>query len=231
MLPNNPGAHQYKMTQAQHKLVMHLLKIVEPFVGPTISYHNIARLPTETLDNIVSHVDLKDDLLSLALTCRRIRDVIISRHFDYRVIKAKVSSTRVWHHLTVYRGLARNVRWLEIMDESNSETELTVPPKITTTDADVESTHDELDRPAVLEKLFISAIAGMHGLQSFKWSQSRTRSLVSIERLWPTLRNCLQLSLVDLNDNTIFLPPEDKDIEEEDGSSHTDEDTVVRSRL
>ena len=67
----------------------------------------------------------------------------------------------------------------------------------------------------------------MHGLQSFKWT--RTNSLISIESLWPTLLNCPRLSLVDVDDSTMFLPLEDQDTEEEGGSNHADEDTIVRS--
>ena len=43
---------------------MHLLTIVEPFVGPTISSHNITRMLNEILGEIASYVDLKRDLLS-----------------------------------------------------------------------------------------------------------------------------------------------------------------------
>lgn len=225
-LPSNPGAHQYKMTPDEHKLTMHLLTIVEPFVGPTISRNNITRMPNEILDEIASYVDLKRDLLSLALTCHRMRDVFLPNHFRYRVVKAKVSSMRVWHHLAVCRASARKVRRLEIMDERGSESEIIIPPNITTTDADVETTYDGLDLPAEQEKLLVSAVAEMHGLQSFKWS--RAHSLISIESLWHTLLNCPQLSLVDLNDNAMFLPLEDQDTGEEGESSHTDEDTIVR---
>jgi hypothetical protein len=227
LLPNNPGAHQYKMTPDEHKLTMHLLTIVEPFVGPTISHHNITRMPNEILDEIASHVDLKRDLLSLALTYHRMRDVFLPNHFRYRVVKAKVSSMRVWHHLAVCCASARKVRRLEIMDERSSESEIIMPPDITNTDADVESTYDGLDLPAKQEKLLVSAVAEMHGLQSFKWS--RTHSLISIESLWPTLLNCPQLSLVDLNENTMFLPLEDQNTEEGGGSNRADEDTIVRS--
>jgi len=228
-LPNNPGAHRYKMTPDEHRLTMHLLTIVEPFVGPTISHHNITRMPNEILDEIASYVDLKRDLLSLALTCHRMRDVFLPNHFRYRVVKAKVSSMRVWHHLAACRASAQKVRRLEIMDERSSESEIIIPPNIATTDADVESTYDGLDLPAEQEKLLVSAVAEMHGLQSFKWS--RTHSLISIESLWPTLLNCPQLSLVDLNDNTMFLPLEDQDPEEGGGNNYAEEDTIVRSLL
>jgi len=228
LLPTKPGGCQYKMTPEEHKLSMHLLMIVEPFVGTTPSRRNISRQPTEILDNVAFFVDSKRDLLSLALTCQRMHSVVFPRHFDYRVVKAKVSSLRVWSHLVVHRGLARHIRRLEIMDERSLESEI-VPSGITTTDSDVESTDDELEIHAKQEKLLVSAVSRMHSLQSFKWSC--THSLISIASLWPTLLKCPQLSLVDLNDNTMFLAPEDQDSEEEGGSSRAKKTPIVRPYL
>jgi hypothetical protein len=225
LLPAKLGGCQYKMTPEEHKLSMHLLMIVEPFVGTTPSRRNISRQPTEILDNVAFYVDSRRDLLSLALTCQRMHSVVFPRHFDYRVVKAKVSSIRVWNHLIVHRGLARHVRRLEIMDERSLESEI-IPSGITTTDTDVESTDDELEIHAKQEKLLVTAVARMHSLQSFKWS--RAHSLVSIANLWPTLFKCPQLSLVDLNDNTMFLPLEDQDSEEEGGSNRARKTPVVR---
>ena len=228
LLPTKFGGCQYKMTPEEHKLSMHLLMIVEPFVGATPSRRNIARQPTEILDNIAFYVDSKRDLLSLALTCQRMHSVVFPRHFDYRAVKAKVSSIRVWNHLIVHRGLARHVRRLEIMDERSLESEI-IPPGISTTDTDVESTDDELEIHAKQEKLLVSAVARMCSLQSFKWSC--THSLISIASLWPTLLKCPLLSLVDLNDNTMFLPLKDQDSEEEGGSNHAKKTPVVRPYL
>jgi hypothetical protein len=225
-LPTKLGGCQYKMTPEEHRVSMHLLMIVEPFVGATPSRRNIARQPTEILDNVAFYVDSKRDLLSLALTCQRMHSVIFPRHFDYRVVKAKVSSIRVWNHLIIHRGLARHVRRLEILDERSLESEI-VPSGITATDTDVESTDDELEIHVKQEKLLVSAVARMHSLQSFKWSC--THSLISIATLWPTLLKCPQLSLVDLNDNTMFLPLEDQDSSEDEGaSSHIKKVPILR---
>ena len=228
LLPTKLGGCQYKMSPEEHKLSMHLLTILEPFVGTTPSRSNISRQPTEILDNVAFYVDSKRDLLSLALTCQRMHSVVFPRHFDYRVIKAKVSSIRVWNHLIVHRGLARHVRRLEIMDERSLESEI-VPSGIISTDTDVESTDDELEIHAKQERLLVSAVARMYSLQSFKWSC--THSLISIASLWPTLLKCPQLNLVDLNDNTMFLPSDDQDSEEESGSNRTKKTPVVRLYL
>lgn len=227
-LPTKLGGCQYKLTLEEYKLSMHLLMIVEPFVGATPSRHNISRQPTEILDNIAFYVDSRRDLLSLALTCQRMRSVVFPRHFDYRIVKAKVSSIRVWNHLIVHRGLARHVRRLEILDERSLEPEI-VPSGITATDTDVESTDDELEIHTKQERLLLSAVTRMHSLQSFKWSC--THSLISIASLWPTLLRCPLLNLVDLNDNTMFLPLVEQDSEEEGGSNRARKAPIVRSYI
>lgn len=225
-LPSNPGEHRYRMNQNEHKVVMHLLTIVEPFVGPTVHDRKLTLLPTETLDNIASLVYSRSDLQSLAHTCRRMYDVVIRRHFDYRVIKAKIGSKRVWHHLSIHSGLARNIRHLEILDESSSDAETRIPSSITITDADVEDRWDGADLLAQWEKAIVCAIAGMQGLESFAWSQSRARSFISLETLWSTLCSLPRLTVVDLNDSPIFKPMDDEEPEEE-GGNNADEGTVV----
>ena len=227
-LPTKVGGCQYKMTPEEHKLSMHLLTIIEPFVGATPSRCNISRQPTEILDNVAFYVDSKRDLLSLALTCQRMHSVVFPRHFDYRIVKAKVSSIRVWNHLIVHRGLARHVRRLEILDERSLESEI-IPSGITTTDTDVESTDDELEIHTKQEKLLVSAVARMHSLQSFKWSC--THSLISIASLLPVLFKCPLLNHVDLNDNTMFSPVEDQDSEEEGRDGPTKKAPIVRPQL
>ena len=229
-LPNNPGKHRYRMNQVEHKAVMHLLTIVEPFVGPTVHDRKLTRLPTETLDNIASLVYSKSDLRSLAYTCRRMHDIVIHRHLDYHTIKTRIGSKRVWHHLSIHPGLARNTRHLEILDESSSDAETRIPSSITITDADVENIWDGSDLLVQWEKTIISAIAGMQGLESFVWSQSRARPFILLETLWPTLCSLPLLTVVDLNDNPIFKPVNDTEPEEE-GGNNADEGTVVRPCL
>lgn len=153
-------------------------------------------------------------------------DVVFHHHFEYRVVKARANSTRVWHCLTVHRTLARNVRHLEIADRESSEI---IPTSITATGGDGGNTQDESNLSAKQKQLLVSAIAEMHDLQSLKWSH--TDSLILIGSLWLALPNCPNLFHVGLNDNTLFSPPKDQDPEEEGGNSHVDKDTAVRSYL
>ncbi|TFK84030.1 hypothetical protein K466DRAFT_602354 [Polyporus arcularius HHB13444] len=203
-LPSRLGGCQYKLTPEEHKLTLHLLTVVEPFVGlaPCASRRALARQPTEILDAIAFHIDGKRDLLSLALSCKRLYSIVFPRHFEYRVIKCKASALSVWNHLVVHRSLARNVRRVEILDERAGEAEQAVPSDIMTTDTDMESTDDELALHDKQERFVVSALGRMTALQSFKWSCNH--SLVAFERVWPALVKCQTVSEVEVNDNLIF---------------------------
>ncbi|KAH9948041.1 hypothetical protein B0H21DRAFT_821386 [Amylocystis lapponica] len=200
-LPARIGGCQFKLSPDEHKLSLHLLAIVEPFVGLSQSRRTLTRQPTEILDAIVFHIDAKHDLLALALSCRRMHAVVFPRHYDYRVIRCKASSLRVWNHLVVHRALARNVRRLEILDERAAEPEL-VPADITASDTDLESTDDELGLHAKHGRFLIAALARMTALDSLVWSCNH--SLVSIDNVWPTILKCHTLRQVELNDNVVF---------------------------
>lgn len=202
-LPTRLGGCQYKLTPDEHVLSMHLLSIVEPFVGVAESQRSFTRQPTELLDAIVGHVDSKQDLLALALSCKRLHGIVFPRHFDYRVVRGKISSLRLWNHLVVNRALARNVRVLEILDERATEREL-IPSDIMTTDTDMESTDDELGMHAKHERYLLSALARMTTLRSFAWSCNH--SPISMEHIWPVLLKCQTMSHIEINDNLLFAP-------------------------
>ncbi|KAG6370560.1 hypothetical protein JVT61DRAFT_11354 [Boletus reticuloceps] len=202
-LSSRIGGCQYKFTPDEHKLSLHLLTIVEPFVGLSPSGRTLTRQPTEILDAIVSHVDSKRDLLSLALSCHRLHAVIFPRHYYYRVVCAKASSLCLWSHLVVNRALAHNVRTLEIVDERSSKS-LVLPPDIMNTDTDVESSDDELVLHSKQERLLTSALTKMTGLRSFRWSCNH--SMISMDNVWAALMKCQTLSQVTISDNVVFLP-------------------------
>lgn len=200
-LPGRMGGCQFKLTPEEHKLSVHLLGIVEPFVGLSQERRTLTRQPTELLDAIVVHVDSKRDLLSLALSCKRLHSIVFPRHYDYRVIKAKVSSLRLWNHFIVNRSLAKNVRILEILDERSTGPEL-LPADILGTETDLESTDDELGLHAKQERFLSSALSRMTTLRSFIWSCNH--SPISIDNIWPSLLKCQSLGQININDNLIF---------------------------
>ncbi|KAJ7503195.1 hypothetical protein B0H11DRAFT_1711786 [Mycena galericulata] len=201
-LPSRIGGCQFKLTPEEHKLSLHLLNIVEPFVGLAPSRRTITRQPTEILDSIAFHVDSKRDLLSLALSCQRMHDIVFPRHFHYRHIRCKVSSLSVWNHLMVHRSLARNVRRLEILDERVASTELLIPSDILNSDTDMDSTDDELGMHEKQERFLVGALGKMTSLASFTWACNH--SPISIDNVWPTLLKCHTLQEVDISDNLAF---------------------------
>ncbi|KAM5541883.1 hypothetical protein V8D89_004612 [Ganoderma adspersum] len=205
LLPSRLGSCHLKLAPAEHALALHLLAVVEPFVGlaPCESRRVLVRQPTEVLDAIAFHVESARDLRALALTCRRLHAVVVPRHAEYRVVRAKASQLALWHHLAVHRALARNVRRLEILDERAPAGDVVVPPGIGATDTDMESTDDELGMHAKQERFLVSALRQMSALTAFRWRCSH--SLVAFERVWPVLVRCAPgLREVEVNDNLVF---------------------------
>jgi hypothetical protein len=227
-LASRVGGCQYKLTQEEHRLSMHLLKIVEPFVGTAPSRRTLTRQPTEILDSIVFYVDSKRDLLALGLSCKRMHSVIFPRHFDYRTIRCKVSTISVWNHLIVHRSLARNVRRIEILDERSTEAN-SVPPGIMVTDTDLESSDDELGLHAKQERFLVSALTKMTALQSFTWSCNH--SPISIDNVWPTLLKCRSLREVEINDNLVFNPHPSEQQDEAGSDSNVNSSVKARRSI
>ena len=230
LLPSRLGSCHLKLAPAEHTLALHLLAVVEPFVGlaPCESRRVLVRQPTEVLDAIAFHVESARDLRALALTCRRLHAVVVPRHAEYRVVRAKASQLALWHHLAVHRALARNVRRLEILDERAPAGDVVVPPGIAATDTDMESTDDELGMHAKQERFLVSALRQMSALTAFRWSCSH--SLVAFERVWPVLVRCAPgLREVEVNDNLMFQALEVAE-EETTGQSRKQRQVVVCAR-
>ena len=229
-LPSRIGGCQYKLTPAEHALSLHLVSIIDPFI-----YHGLRALappqnqaasyivglinqPTEILDAIIFHIDSRKDLLNVALGCKRLHDIVFPRHFEYRVIRCKVSSISVWNHLILHRSLARNVRRLEILDERSSATTgtgtggafikgraMAIPKNIPQGDTDLECTDDELSMHVKQEKYLAAALVRMTGLREFQWSCNH--SPISIAHVWPTLMmRAANLQVMNIYDNLVFAP-------------------------
>ncbi|KAK1224019.1 hypothetical protein PQX77_013080 [Marasmius sp. AFHP31] len=220
-LSSRIGGCQYKLSPEEHKLSLHLLGIVEPFIGSSAPSRRtlITRQPTEILDSIVFHVESRDDLRNLALSCHRMHSIVAPRHIEYRVIRSKVSSISLWNHLIVNRSLAKNVRRLEVMDERSAECEI-VPSGITVSDTDLESTDDEIGIGGIhskQEKFLVGALNRMTHLAQFVWNSNH--SPISVDRIWPALLNRPSLRDVEINDNLVFSPlKEDEEDSDEESS-------------
>jgi len=244
-LPSRIGGCQYKLTQAEHALSLYLISILDPFVyhgaralvpkpvssAPRTSPFGLVDQPTEIIDAILFHVDSRKDLLNIGLGCKRLYDIVFPRHYDYRVIRCKVSSISVWNHLVHHRSLARNVRKLEILDErasSRQRNPVCVPRGILQGDTDLESTDDELSMHAKQERFLAAALVRMTGLKEFKWSCNH--SPISIAHIWPTLMmRAVNLNSMDICDNLIFSPKAVQDDDEDSGTESESEGEAGRT--
>lgn len=202
-LISNSARSRYSMTPEEHKLSLHLLTVIEPFVNASPmsiddARRTMTRQPNEILDMIAFHIDSRKDLLALALTCQRLRDVVLPRHLEYRVIHCKPSSEKVWRHLITHPLLACNVRRLQIMDERSHDPEL-IPTRVGE-ESDVPSGGVEMH--AQQQRLIVGALARMTTLTSFSWGCNN--SLISFDDVSPTLFTCDMLKEVEICDNLMF---------------------------
>ncbi|THH10617.1 hypothetical protein EW145_g1199 [Phellinidium pouzarii] len=189
-LPSMIGGCRFKMSEEEQKLSMHLLTIADD----CRAFHWVIAF--------TSYLDVRD-LLALALSCKRMHDVIFPRHYEYRVIRCKISNIAIWSHLAGNRALAANVRHLEILDERSTESIL-IPSDVLITDTELESSDDELVMHDKQGQLFMSALSKMASLGVFVWSCNH--SLISLHSIWPTLLKCHSLKSVEINDNLVFGP-------------------------
>ncbi|KDR76706.1 hypothetical protein GALMADRAFT_453238 [Galerina marginata CBS 339.88] len=268
-LPSRIGGCQYKLTQPEHALCLHLVGVLDPFVyhgvralapsstsgsGPNMPPALLIQQPTEILDAILGHVDSKKDLLSVGLGCKRLWDVVFPRHWEYRVIRCKVSSVSVWNHLVKHKSLARNVRRLEIIDErapsssssptaSSQNLGMLVPSGILQSDTDLETTDDEysslLSLHAKHERYFCAALARMTGLKELRWACNHSPVSITHPGVWNTLVRVSVGGLREMvvSDNLVFAPglgapgEESSSDSEESGESEPEEDGAGKKKL
>lgn len=137
------------------------------------------------------------------------------RHYEYRTIRCKLSSLSVWHHLSVQRSLALNVRNLEVLDERGS-IPLLIPSGVVKSDTELESSDDELHLHDKHAKLFMSAMARMTALDKFIWSGC---SPIPLDDVWTSLLKLSCLKSVEFRDNQLFSQGIDHDNEESSPSA------------
>ncbi|KIJ23976.1 hypothetical protein M422DRAFT_99930, partial [Sphaerobolus stellatus SS14] len=73
-------------------------------------------LPLELLEWAISCIELPNDLLYLACTCRALSKLVIPHHLEYRHIRTDASNQTLWDHLASKPGLASRVHHLELRD-------------------------------------------------------------------------------------------------------------------
>jgi len=205
-LLNNAARPGYRISPDEHKLSLHLLTTIEPFISAAPMDKDeatrlLTRQPNEILDMIAFHIDGRRDLLALALTCRRLRDIVLPRHLEYRDIHCKPSSDKVWRHLIAHPLLACQVRRLHILDNRSREPEII--PSRADEEPDIPLCGLALHKEH--ERLILEALAKMTTLTSFYWACHN--SPICFEDVSPTLFTCEMLKEVEISDNQMFNLP------------------------
>lgn len=231
-LLNNTARTGHKISSEDHKLSLRLLSIIEPFISlhpvDESQIATLTRQPNEILDMIAFHIDNRKDLLSLALTCQRLRDIVLPRHLEYRFIQCRPSSERLWRHLIAHPLLACNVRRLHIIDEMSKDVEV-IPSRVAEETPVVEARNQELDRHIIHQCLIIEALARMTTLTTFSWSCNS--SLITFDDVSPTLFTCEMLKEVDITDNHIFSARSINGFEQNEGTSLARNQLASRSQI
>ncbi|TFK67674.1 hypothetical protein BDN72DRAFT_842759 [Pluteus cervinus] len=83
---------------------------------PLVTLTSFAR---ETIEEILSHIDLRIDLINFACTSRIAASHVIPRHLEYRVLKIGSTAPTLWAHLAFRPDLALNVRAVAFTSRTN----------------------------------------------------------------------------------------------------------------
>ncbi|KDQ53348.1 hypothetical protein JAAARDRAFT_61375 [Jaapia argillacea MUCL 33604] len=71
-------------------------------------------MPTELVDRVIDYVDERPDVLSLALTCRHLNDILIPDHLRYRKLLISLDRLDTLETVIARPYLGRNIRILRV---------------------------------------------------------------------------------------------------------------------
>ncbi|GJJ12780.1 hypothetical protein Clacol_007025 [Clathrus columnatus] len=155
-------------------------------------------------DEIAYLLHSTKDLLSLALTCRTLKNLIIPDHIEYRHIHCHIRREDVWEHLECRPRLTRGVRSLHLLTEY--PTDLIRLPVILeprhyketnkTSGSDVPKwnlrskvTKENLD-------MFLRSLSHMTLLREFEWNQNQgytyPQEIIDISSVLTNTTHCLE---------------------------------------
>ncbi|KAF7323168.1 F-box domain-containing protein [Mycena chlorophos] len=130
----------------------------------------LSTLPFDLSEHVLSCIDARRDLISLALTCKYWTERIIPLHSQYRVIRLfnNASAARVWTHLAQRRDLAKNVREL-VLREPDYPARRRARVKPERYPGGLEPAQETADKEAVVADLCQALCNMSEGLLSFTW--------------------------------------------------------------
>ncbi|EPQ50352.1 hypothetical protein GLOTRDRAFT_134020 [Gloeophyllum trabeum ATCC 11539] len=144
-------------------------------------------LPPELLDAILDHLPAPADLAALALTCASLA-ALSAPHLSHRVVRAKLSHTRVWARLA--RAGGARVRSLTVLPERAGDldrayaADLELAERIPPFACTAAEGHGQEGHA---ERLLISAIRAMPALAHFRWLRAPPPALHGAGDVWDTL--------------------------------------------
>jgi hypothetical protein len=125
-------------------------------------------MPLELLELTASYVHSRRDIVSLALTCQKFKEVTVPRYTEYRVISCHYHRSDVWAHLEARPDLARNVRKLAIVCDGPPA--ISVPERFPSTLLKGRDHIGQYLSPGERLKLVARAIRKMTSLMTCSWT-------------------------------------------------------------
>ncbi|GJJ12788.1 hypothetical protein Clacol_007033 [Clathrus columnatus] len=146
-------------------------------------------------DEIAYLLDLSKDLLSLALTCRTFKDLIIPDHIEYRHIRCHIRREDVWKHLESRPRLTRGVRFLHL---HNGYSTVRLPEILEPRHKVSETKQNGLYWDTKITKenfdMFRSSLSHMTLLKEFGWNQGYicAEEIIDIIPVLTNTTHCLE---------------------------------------
>ncbi|KDQ51482.1 hypothetical protein JAAARDRAFT_199129 [Jaapia argillacea MUCL 33604] len=143
-------------------------------------------LPVELVESIIHFIGDRKDILSLALTCRSCKEILLPDVYSYRKIHTRISSNffYVWNHLSQNPLMCRQIRFIRISTDS-----VTRNPRIQKSSCLVGMEEQE--------RVLCRAIKQMKFLKTFQWDWGWGPNVLwCVPGLWDALTCCLELENV-----------------------------------
>ncbi|TFK47465.1 hypothetical protein OE88DRAFT_809709 [Heliocybe sulcata] len=138
--------------------------------------HHLLALPPELLDSIATHLDRREDVLSLALCCRCLHSLVSRTHLQYRDIRCRLGLSALWDRLAsndLRAGLLRSLTILpyDAFNDVHSEIRDNLPIEERVPNEYREYASDEaiMDSDRDDEDRLIRALKRMPNLRRFRW--------------------------------------------------------------
>jgi len=157
----------------------------------------LSKLATETLDHIASFVDEPKDLLAVGVASRRLKEIVIPHHIEFRQIRCDAFRYSVWKALSQKPRLCGLIRKLHLFDErEEDDVSMIVILPFSLLEGGTEDNLRRFRKGKRVQKCFealFKATSHMSNLTSFSWrmEEDSTRfPLLWRDLFWSVQRSC-----------------------------------------